>query len=148
MRHVLLALLIALLPIRGWVGNAMALAMAVQEAPVPAHAGHAGVPAPAVTAVDCLEAGLGVAPNAHWAHHSAPGAGHGAEHPPSHLAPDTAPGESAGHSHTSCDLCNGPAMALDWPAVSTPPQRHDRVADAAVRFASTVLPQGIKPPIS
>jgi hypothetical protein len=32
MRHLLLALLIALLPVRGWVGNAMAIDMAAQQA--------------------------------------------------------------------------------------------------------------------
>ncbi|HYW56634.1 MAG TPA: hypothetical protein VE934_06725 [Polaromonas sp.] len=32
MRHLLLALLIALLPVRGWVGNAMAVDMAAQRA--------------------------------------------------------------------------------------------------------------------
>ncbi len=43
MRHLLLALLIALLPVRGWVGNAMAVDMAAQRAV--AVSGQAAMPA-------------------------------------------------------------------------------------------------------
>ena len=62
MRHLLLALMIALLPVRGWMGNAMAVNMAMQQAlmtqsstedATPASGGNAASQAAAAMPEDC-----------------------------------------------------------------------------------------------
>jgi hypothetical protein len=147
MRHVLLALLIALLPLRGWVGDAMAMALVTHPA---AHAAaHTLAPADAEPS-HCAE---------HTAHTGSAGhdehAGHGMEaqalpHAPgaaeSHASTDSS--DHPTHQHKACDVCNGPAMALSGVAASGLPLPSGLQVIATVRFASTVLPQGIKPPIS
>lgn len=151
MRHFLLALLIALLPIRGWVGNAMAVGM-VSHGPA-APAGHlaTSVPPAAPVALDCLEH----SPAAHAAieamtqaveHAAAANAAHaeaGAPHGEHADLPDT-----SHQAHAACELCNGPAMALGWSATPLPPAAHGLAVARTVHFASTVPPLGIKPPIS
>ena len=57
--------------------------------------------------------------------------------------------QSASHTTcTACDICNGPAMAMDAPIVSTAAPVHDHVAPASVRFASAEPQFGSKPPIA
>jgi hypothetical protein len=129
MRHILLALLIALLPLRGWVGDAMAMSLVTHPA---AHAVHTLAPSEAV-ADHCAEH------TGHTAH-----ADHTADAASSPHASDVHPT----HQHKACDVCNGPAMALSGVEAVAPPLPHGVQATAAERFASTVLPQGIKPPIS
>lgn len=118
MRHLLLALMIALLPIRGWMGDAMALAM---------------LAAPAQTQ-----------------HHAASGTDHA-------MAGDATEGHEHGaqlqdagseHTHKSCEVCNGPAMALSVPAVPTLPPQHGLLAPPAEHFVSSEPHRSIKPPIS
>lgn len=124
MRHLLLALMIALLPIRGWMGDAMALSM---------------LAAPAQTLHHQAASGIDHAEHAQGHDHSAtrmadPGAGH-----------QDGGGE---HTHKSCEVCNGPAMALSLPAVPTLSPKHGVLAPMAERFASSEPHRGIKPPIS
>ncbi len=52
------------------------------------------------------------------------------------------------HTHKSCDVCNGPAMALPTSAVPALAMAHGVLAPPAERFASTEPHRGIKPPIS
>ncbi|MDR7094692.1 hypothetical protein [Hydrogenophaga laconesensis] len=117
MRHLLLALMIALLPIRGWMGDAMALAMLAAPA-------HSTEQASASTAAPCPD-------------HAMPGEHAGMQ--------DNA---SADHAHKSCDVCNGPVMALSAPVVPGLVPVHGVLALPAERFASSEPHRGIKPPIS
>jgi len=118
-----IALMIALLPLRGWVGDAMALSMAV---------GHAGAQAMAATPLQspCHAAPTEVtAPTHHdqGAHDLAAGAGHG---------------------HLLCDLCNGPVLDAQWlwsPATSEVPQL---LPPSIERFASQTARRDVRPPIS
>lgn len=126
MRHLLLALMIALLPIRGWMGDAMALSMLV----APAQAMH---------------------------HPAAAGTGHATGHVQGHdqgatgmtgHGADMQANGGGEHTHKSCEVCNGPAMALSVPTVPTLSPRHGLLAPPAERFVSSEPHQGIKPPIS
>lgn len=123
MRHLLLALLIALLPIRSWMGDAMAVAMLA----APAHT------------MDQAASGTG----------HAMGTDHvmGSDHA---MAGDTTSMQDSGseHTHKSCEVCNGPAMALSIPAVPTLVPVHGMLVPPAERFASSEPHRGIKPPIS
>lgn len=123
MRHLLLALLIALLPIRGWMGDAMAVAMLA----APAHTMHQ-------TASDTD-------------HAMDTGHDMGNDHA---MTDDHADVQDSGseHTHKSCEVCNGPAMALSIPAVPTLSPQHGVLVPPAERFASSEPHRGIKPPIS
>ena len=116
MRHWLLALMIALLPIRGWMSDAMAVAMLAP----PAHTmNQAGSP----DAAPC----------------------------PDHaMASDTTASPDGGgeHAHKSCDVCNGPAMALSAPALLALAPVLGLHVPPAEHFASSEPHRGIKPPIS
>lgn len=117
MRHLLLALMIALLPIRGWMGDAMAMAMLAAPA-------HALNQAASTDAAPCPD-------------HAMPSDGTGMQ--------DSSTGD---HTHKSCDVCNGPAMALSALAVPTVTPVHGRFTPPAERFASSEPHRGTKPPIS
>ena len=125
MRHLLLALMIALLPIRGWMGDAMALSMLV----VPAQTMH---------------------------HQAASGTDHAGHAQGQDLGASGMTDQSAGlqqddsgeHTHKSCEVCNGPAMALSVPTVPALSPQHGLLTPPAERFVSSEPHQGIKPPIS
>jgi hypothetical protein len=131
MRHFLLALLIVLLPVRGWMVDAMAMALMTQPG-----TGHSVAQTPAP----------------HCAEHAAAGEAAHLGHTPVHSqAPEhPAPGthSDVAHQHQVCDVCNGPALALSLWHPFALHQPHSLQANPVVRFASTVLPKGIKPPIS
>jgi len=118
MRHLLLALLIALLPIRSWMGDAMAVAM--------------------------------LAAPAHAMHHTASDTDHamGSEHAMAGDHHADMQDSGSEHTHKSCEVCNGPAMALSIPAVPTLAPLHGVLVPPAERFASSEPHRGIKPPIS
>lgn len=121
MRHLLLALMIALLPLRAWVGDAMAVSML----------GHPGATAVAsAVAADahapCPDHAVGVPALQDAAHDEAP----------SH------------HPHSACDVCNGPALVVAQHTAVSLPQAQALLAQPAERFASAALAPGIKPPIS
>lgn len=123
MRHLLLALLIALLPIRSWMGDAMAVAMLA----APAHAMNQAASA-AGHAMDTDHA-------------------MGSEHG---MTGDHADMQDSGseHTHKNCEVCNGPAMALSIPPVPTLAPQRGVLVPPAERFASSEPHRGIKPPIS
>jgi hypothetical protein len=125
MRVLFMAMLIALLPLRGWVGDAMALQPGK----------HDVQPAAALTAVtdvqDC--------------HDHAEAAGHGADQG----------GHETGSAHadcgscSACQICHSPALAVAPPAAFASPD----MAAAMPRFAPRPLASAepapdIKPPIS
>jgi hypothetical protein len=120
MRHWFLVLMIALLPLRGWVGDAMAVEMLAQ----PAHAsmavdghGHADVDQHALNSDHCA-----------CDEHATAG---GADHP-----------------HSACDVCNLPALAMAVLDLQVPPTSHSELAPPAEPFVSSEAQQGVKPPIS
>lgn len=148
MRHFLLALLIALLPIRGWVGGAMAVAMVSQGAA--AHAAT-GLPQEATVpdALECFEHSAALHAAVHAVEPSPIGTDAASPHTTQHGAHgDTMSTHGPGSAHAACELCNGPALALGWSPTPLPPPSHGPVVASDARFDSTVLPQGIKPPIS
>ncbi|MBX3610432.1 MAG: hypothetical protein KF871_11110 [Hydrogenophaga sp.] len=126
MRLIWIALLIALLPLRGWVGDAMALGMASgQHAPQAAAAmGHGNGPCPHADASDAAT---------------------------THMAPQDAahPADPQGsHDHRLCDVCNAPALQM---ALSTLPVSDVVATPLAVhrvRYASLAPRRHLKPPIA
>lgn len=138
MRLLLLALMIALLPLRAWVGDAMAVSMLGHPtATAVAAASAAGPSCPDHTAPLASSPATG-----HAVDHSSHGAGdHAAE------APD--PGQVQDHHlHSACDVCNGPAIGAAQPNAAMATQVHAVLAHSAERFASFAPQQGTKPPIS
>ena len=126
MRVWLLALMIALLPLRGWVGGAMALtAWPAEEAP--------GLSV--VAATPC-----------HGEKDMASGDAHA-------LSTDLAPGAPSGHGGdhagcNSCDICHGTVLfdLATFAGDLRPPSAQPALAHS--RFASAVLPGQHKPPIA
>lgn len=127
--------MIALLPLRGWVGDAMALERL-------AHTPEA----PAVVAAlvhDCHEA---AAPEASSSAAHATHATH-AMHADSHgqaAHADQAPH----HSHLSCDLCNVPALHPPVPMLATDTAPHPLRVISQEHFASVEPQRDRKPPIA
>lgn len=122
-RVFLIALMIALLPLRGWVGDAMALSMVV---------GHAGTDMQTVAPVQmpCHTTSAQMADHAH----------------PDRATHDTTAG--SGHGHLLCDLCNGPVLDAQWlwaPVSSEPPVL---LPASSERFASQTVRRNVRPPIS
>ncbi|SDZ06944.1 hypothetical protein SAMN05518669_120106 [Variovorax sp. YR634] len=138
MRTLLLALMIALLPIRGWLGDAMAVEMVRHSLPA-------------------AEAAVSMATAATEAHcHEAMDAGSSmdmqmgmADHAGSH---DNSSNDGTGHQGcgtcTACQVCHTlalggmPLVDIVHSAPQAPPAAH------AARFASAEPAQGLKPPIS
>lgn len=129
MRLLVLILAIVLLPLRGWLGDAMMLAP-VQQASA-GHAMHA-----------MAESGM----QAH-AMHAMPSADDHAVHA-AHAAMDH---DGTHTAHTTCDTCQfcHSVAVTAWPEVPMPvaAPAHVPVGDA-MRFASAEATQGFKPPIS
>lgn len=146
-RVLVLLVLSVLLPWR----SAMAITMPVNATPAPPTATHA--PSLADThghaAVHALSH-----PVLHADAHAA-AVTDGAASCPHHAALDgctptvchDSPNPDSSHSHSLCDVCNGPALgpvsALPLPTHASPVGP----AHGAVRFASRALPIGHKPPI-
>ena len=120
MRHWFLVLMIALLPLRGWVGDAMAVEMLAQ----PAHAS--------------------IAMDGHGGDH----ADHHALSDDRCACDEHAAAGSADHQHSACDVCNLPALALAVLDVQTLPTAHRELAQPAEAFASSEAQRSVKPPIS
>jgi hypothetical protein len=147
MRHLLLALLIALLPLRGWVGDAMATQMAagqIQHLQIQQHGQqHGATKTIAEHQDDTLAA-------AHFDHEEA-----------AHALPAAEP-DCAGHStgegtHTAdghcescaaCQACNTVALSLMGPDLSPVFQSVAPPLPAAHHFASADAALRQKPPIS
>ena len=136
MRLLVLILAIVLLPLRGWLGDAMMLAPVQQVA-----TGHA------------MHAMTKGAMGAH-AMHAMPSTDHHDMHA-AHAAMDpgaTHDASDSGHgAHTTCDTCQfcHSVAVTAWPKVPMPAAApaHAPVADV-MRFASAEAVPGFKPPIS
>ncbi len=120
MRPIVLVLLMLLLPLRAWAGDAMALSM-LQERPAQA-------------------AAVMAMPGDHDHHDMTVGhAGHDGQAP---QAGDDCP------SHVACDVCNGPVLSLPvWQAEGSMARHHPPVPPAT-DFASLVPQRHHKPPIA
>ncbi|MGJ7611767.1 MULTISPECIES: hypothetical protein [unclassified Variovorax] len=147
MRTLLLALMIALLPIRGWLGDAMAVEMVKHSLPVAAAASAST--ATAATEAHCHEA---MQAGDHGGMDMQTSAAADMPDPSAHATHDAH--DSAGADHqgcgtcTACQVCHTVALG-GMPLVDTvhgapqaPPAAH------ASRFASAEPAQGLKPPIS
>lgn len=140
MRTLWIALLIALLPLRGWVGDAMAVAM-VSTAPHLATAVAAADDCPHGSA-QAADHGSAVASGVAdtTAHHAT---GHGQAES---AATDDAHGDAG--AHLLCDVCNGPVLSSA--ALSTPGAvfGHGLRIARSEAFASLAPRHLIKPPIA
>ena len=122
MRAFLIALMIALLPLRGWVGEAMAFSMLTPPA-TNRDSAHIDCPGHADTA-------------------STTQAGDQTDDPMA-----TQDGTMA-HSHSACDICNGPLMVPPLANVGTTRPPQPWFTATAERFASCPPGRDIKPPIA
>ena len=122
MRYLLIALMIVLLPLRGWAGNAMAVDMAAQQVLM----AQAGAVSTAAMPADCPMHLQAVADK----------------------ADQTSPAVDHCHSCDTCQLCLALASwpPQDWPAGLTSRPGAPLLAGTSFRSADTAA--SIKPPIS
>lgn len=135
MRRLLVALMILLLPLRGWIGDVMAMEL-MQPALQAVHAHATATPEAASLAHDG---------DAH-AMHDGHAAGHG------HAAPVATDGHAGhGSSHlacTACQVCHSVAMAETAPALAGEALPHAAPQAALPHFASAEARRLAEPPIS
>jgi len=133
MRTAWIVLLLALLPLRGWVGDAMALSML----------GAGGHAAPAALIADAHRAAVD-----HTGHAGHPG--HGPMTAMAPMADHNGHGndDAGANAHLLCEVCNGPVLNLSAPALAFTPVEHVRLAERALHFASLAPRQHTKPPIA
>lgn len=144
MRTLLLALMIALLPLRGWLGDAMAVEMVKHSLPVAASASASM--ATAAAEAHCHEA---MEAGDHGGMDMQMSAGTDMPDSSAHATHDSAGADHQGcGTCTACQVCHTVALG-GMPLVDTvhsapqaPPAAH------ASRFASAEPAQGLKPPIS
>ncbi|WP_399684851.1 DUF2946 family protein [Xenophilus sp.] len=122
MRILVLVLAIVLLPLRGWMGGAMAMETAPAAVSQAAGAGADAMP-PCHEAADAASA--------------------------AHTAGHDAPGDASHHAQCSlCQLCHSAAMTGDAPAAPAAAPTLAQPQAPAQRFASALPQQADKPPIS
>lgn len=148
MRTAWIALLLALLPLRGWVGDAMALSML----------GAGGHAAPAALVADAHRHGGDhanpLAPAGHGEHGAAATHAAHAGHTAMVSVADAAAAEASAddhggpNAHLLCEVCNGPVLNPPAPALACAPVEYPRLAERAQRFASLAPRQHTKPPIA
>ena len=127
MRALWIALLIALLPLRGWVGDAMALGMIQGTGGPQVHAASTGEPCPHGGQAAPTQQAHGMQTGLH---------GDGAH-------------EGAGaHDHLACDLCNGPALQAASAGIPGEQLAPGPQVLRAERFASLAPRHHHKPPIA
>jgi hypothetical protein len=119
MRRLLLIFRVALVPLRGLVGDAVAVALTSLPA-------QESTPSRAMGAKPCPD------------HSAAALSTH--DDPSAH--------DDAEHQHAVCDLCNGPAMTRTLASDARPPPSHGLQVPPVERFASSEPHRGSKPPIS
>jgi hypothetical protein len=130
MRHLLLALMIVLLPLRGWVGDAMAADMAAAST------------SPQQVVAVAAPAEMSGAPTDSAAHDDCPGhasASPEAPAPVSHADCSTCP---------SCQACHAVGMVAGVPALPALPLPMAPPVTRHAVFTSAVPAPGLKPPIS
>lgn len=147
MRHFLLALMIALLPLRAWVGDSMALAAwdvsssgPVAQAVSAVH--HSAGQATATVATKASE------PPSHTAQQvfNSSGLSNAMAGMPDCHGPDNT--ANSGHNHKLCDLCNGPALGQVTLSIVGTVARDRLLVTRHERFMSAEPQPGQKPPIA
>lgn len=118
MRILIIACLLAILPLRGWVSDAMALSQLTS----PSHDTSLRAP--------CPDHSSSAIPDDNQTHMA-----------DNHEAPST-------HNHASCEVCHGPAMLVSSTPVLSPVVPVSPVVTRAVRFVSSEAARRIKPPIA
>ena len=142
MRTLLLALMIVLLPIRGWLGDAMAFEMARHSLPAAAAAVSVASSASMATEAHCHE---GMAADDDGALTMDMNM---ADHTGGHDHSDNGAGHQGCGTCTACQVCHTvalggtPLIDIVHGAPQAPPAAH------AARFASAEPAPGLKPPIS
>lgn len=142
MRTLLLALMIALLPIRGWLGDAMAVEMVRHSMPAASSVSMAAATATEAHCHEAMEVGDGMDMAQHMGMSMADAAG--SHHDGGHNSTDH---QGCG-TCTACQVCHTvalggmPLIDIVHSAPQAPPAAH------ASRFASAEPAQGLKPPIS
>lgn len=127
MRVFWIVLLIALLPLRGWVGDAMALGMATSAPVQTASVAAAGDDCP---------------------HHASEAH---ADHSGHTMAERGAPGHGehgSSQNHLLCDLCNGPVLSPASAGARALAIEQGPPVEHAQRFASLAPRRVVKPPIA
>ena len=138
MRRLILAVMIVLLPLRGWIGDAMALEaatgapVAIQSIAVDVHPTLEVTHFEADSGRQDLRAGPGHCPD----HASAPAEG------------DDSDTSANGHACTVCQVCHSVAMSADAAPLPTLPLPVLAPAMSFARFTSALPAPGLKPPIS
>jgi hypothetical protein len=130
MRAFWIALLIALLPLRGWVGDSMAVSM---------------IALPHATSMSAAMPG----PADHGADHV--GSDH--SHHASEASEDSPMASTHGdHGQTSthllCEVCNGPVLSTFNAPIEATPLEHTLLIARSERFASLAPRHPVKPPIA
>lgn len=149
MRRWLLALMIVMLPLRGWMSDVMAVQ---------------GIPVPETTIEVIADSGQSALESSHFDTRSLPldvstTPWHCADHGPAagHTAPDSAtlsPLAASDESHhpgggcNVCQVCHSLAMSGELPALTAGPLPTPAPAGGVAAFTSAVLAPGLKPPIS
>ncbi len=124
MRALFLALLIAVLPLRSWLGDVMALE---RIAPVPtAQSEQVTAHGDAHAAGDC----------------------HGAMGHPDAGAADASPGDGDCHGCTACQICHSVALGVAPPPAITAVRPTLAPPTSLPRYVSAERAPGFKPPIS
>ena len=147
MRALALWILIALVPLRLWAADAMALSMLAPHAS--SAAGAFGAQGDDLAAPACPAHAAAGQPGMY----AAPAAPHGVADAPTVDGGDTSrvavhADAAPAHAHTLCDVCNGPALAASWHLLPLGAPAHVALDRPAERFASASLARGLKPPIA
>lgn len=128
MRRLFIALLIALLPLRGWVGDAMALTLTL--------------PPPASSSALTSVSGHSHGPLAEHCGHAADARD---------VSDTSPPNGHTGDFHgtcSACDVCNGPALTAEAVVSAASHLPHAGPLNSASHFASSDRKPTLKPPIS
>lgn len=145
MRHLLLALMIALLPLRGWVGDAMATQMAA------AHVQHGQLVSAEHSATKTIAASAHhMGAEGHSGHEeTSPEATMAMHDCAGHTTDSGTPANDAGcESCAACQACHTVALSLAAPDHSPVFKGRSLLRPASDQFASADAALGQKPPIS
>ncbi len=149
MRRWLLALMIVMLPIRGWMSDVMAVQ---------------GIPLPETTVEVIADGGQSALESSHFDTRSVPldvstTPWHCADHVPAagHTAPESAAlaplpasyeSNHPGGACNACQVCHSLAMSGELPVLTAGPLPAPPPVSGVATFTSAVLAPGLKPPIS
>jgi len=153
MRHLVLVLMLVLLPLRGWLGEAMATEMAMASAAAATPAAHGPCAGHAAARTSLLQTAPQTAapdPAAHGLTHASHPADHGATAsgtPGCNDSPHDAGAHGDSASCLGCQACHSLALTTDFHAPPAARLPADRPGARPPAFSSAVPARGLKPPI-